>query len=230
MFCSDLTTKSTWPSIFSGDPLFLPTLPLNSSQISFLLADGFSWTYQRESSGLNIAKQFVGKLSNTTLRIWSWRECPQNSENKLQIEEYPPPPFIIRTIFLAKEEKRLYSFSLPFPLFKVEIFQSSVKLHRGVKIKGLWIHFNSAMVMIKQCIRFLPFGGFRIWLWLFIFSWVGAAAFYPPVNKWLKLPYKSSPLLIGIRLKIDRFQKRSQGHGMAFQTGCQNKCSPEFHL
>ena len=153
-----------------------------------------------------------------------------SSNFSLRIGEYPHPPFIIRTIFLAKEEKRCYSFSLSFPLFKIEIFQSSVILHRGVKIRGLWIHFNSAMVVIKWCIRFLPFSGFRIWLWLFIFSWAGAGAFYPPVNKWLKLPYKSSPLLIGIRLKIDRFQKRSQGHGMAFQTGCQNKCSPKFHL
>ena len=60
--------------------------------------------------------------------------------------------------------------------------------------------------------------------WLLIFSWAGSGAFYP-VNKWRKLPYKSSPLLIGIRLKIDRFQKRFHGHGMAFQTSCQNKCS-----
>ena len=60
--------------------------------------------------------------------------------------------------------------------------------------------------------------------WLLIFSWAGSGAFYP-VNKWRKLPYKSSPLLIGIRLKIDRFQKRSHDHGMAFQTSCQKKCS-----
>ena len=60
--------------------------------------------------------------------------------------------------------------------------------------------------------------------WLLIFSWAGSGAFYP-VNKWRKLPYKSSPLLIGIRLKIDRFQKRFHNHGMEFQTSCQNKCS-----
>ena len=77
-----------------------------------------------------------------------------------------------------------------------------------------------SIVLLTHCTVFLLV---ELVFWLLIFSKAGA--FYPSVNKWRKLPYKSSPLLIGIRLKIDRFQKRFHGHGMAFQTSCQNKCS-----
>ena len=77
-----------------------------------------------------------------------------------------------------------------------------------------------SIVLLTHCTVFVL--SIEVVFWLLIFSRAGA--FYPSVNKWRKLPYKSSPLLIGIQLKIDRFQKRFRDRGMAFQTSCQNKC------